>query len=273
MGKDGPSLELPSLGFGRRRRKQKTGEAGEVGERPQPGPDPAPRDSPTTILEADDLPGDRPAEARVETPVTPSAPVTASLQQPVEPPAPVTASVEPPVVPAATEPTATRTRPASPAEAAAPPLLVEETAPEGGAHAAPAPQRPRRTLPAIGGMAAAAVTGVLVGVITVGLTWGSLHLCEVVEGTSSCGGPGFLLLVAIMVAMILLGSLLLRAWGVPDPGSTSFLAVGLLAVLALLFLIDVLFSWSMIIVIPLISAGTFALSHWVTTAFGEPTDR
>ena len=39
----------------------------------------------------------------------------------------------------------------------------------------------------------------------------------------------------------------------PDPGSTSFLAVGLLAVVALLFLVDVLFDWWMIIVIPVVS--------------------
>ncbi|GAB3762166.1 hypothetical protein GCM10027600_05520 [Nocardioides ginsengisegetis] len=131
---------------------------------------------------------------------------------------------------------------------------------------------PRRTLPAVGGMTAAVLTGLLVGVITVGLTWASLHLCEVAKGTSSCGGPGFLLLLAIMIAMVFLGSLLLRAFGVTDPGSTSFLAVGLLAVLALLFLVDVLFNWWMIIVIPVFSVLTFALAHWVTTAFIEPAD-
>ncbi|HLO35330.1 MAG TPA: hypothetical protein VK194_04580, partial [Candidatus Deferrimicrobium sp.] len=122
-------------------------------------------------------------------------------------------------------------------------------------------------------LAATLLTGLLVGVITVGLTWASLRLCEVAKGTSSCGGPGFLLLLAIMIAMVFLGSLLLRVTGVPEPGSTSFLAIGLLAVLVLLFLVDVLFAWWMIIVIPIFSVLTFALAHWVTTAFIEPADR
>jgi membrane protein implicated in regulation of membrane protease activity len=72
--------------------------------------------------------------------------------------------------------------------------------------------------------------------------------------------------------MIYLGGALLKAFRVPDPGSTSFLAVGLLAVVALLFLVDVLFSWSMIIVIPVVAMATYALAHWVTTAFVEPAE-
>ena len=67
-------------------------------------------------------------------------------------------------------------------------------------------------------------------------------------------------------------SVLLRAFGVSDPSSTSLLGVGLLAVIALLFLINVLMSWWMVLVIPLVAAGTFALAHWVTTAFVETTD-
>ena len=135
------------------------------------------------------------------------------------------------------------------------------------------PRQPRRrrelALPVIGGRAAAVVTGLLVGVITVGLTWAGLRLCEVVRGTSSCGGPGYLLLLGIVVAMVLLGALLLRAWGVPEAGSTSFLAVAMLAVVALL-LGDVLFHWWMILVLPACSALTFAASQWVTATFVEP---
>lgn len=126
--------------------------------------------------------------------------------------------------------------------------------------------------PLIGGLAAVVVTGLLIGAIMVGLTAGSLQLCESVKGTSSCGNPGFLLLVAIVIMMVLLGSALLRACRVADPGSTSFLAVGLLAVLALLFLVDVLANWWMIIVIPVLSALTFVLSHWVTTKLVAPAD-
>jgi hypothetical protein len=131
--------------------------------------------------------------------------------------------------------------------------------------------RPPRefSLPRIGGFPAAILTGVLVGVITVGLTWGGFRLCEFARGTSSCGDPGFLLLLVILVAMVLLGSSLLRAWGLPDPGSTSFLGVGLLAVMVLLFLVQTIFSWWMVLVIPGVAAATFALAHWVTTFVGD----
>jgi hypothetical protein len=139
----------------------------------------------------------------------------------------------------------------------------------------PKQPRPRRelALPATGGTTAAVVTGALVGVISVGLTWASLRLCEVVRGTTSCGGPGYLLLLLILVAMVLMGTALLRALGVPEPGSTSLLAVGLLAVLTLLLLVGVLFHWWMILVLPACSALTFAAAHWVTTTFVEPGDR
>jgi hypothetical protein len=78
--------------------------------------------------------------------------------------------------------------------------------------------------------------------------------------------------VATFVICVLLGSALLKALDVPDPGSSSFLAVGLVAVVALLFLIDFLESWTMLIVIPIISIGGYLASVWVTKTFVEPAD-
>ncbi len=115
--------------------------------------------------------------------------------------------------------------------------------------------------------------GLVVGLLVVLLTAGSLRLCESVRGVSTCGGgPGFTLLVAVMVAMVLLGGTLLRLARVPDPMSTSFLAVGLTCVLSLLFLVDVLQEWWMVIVIPVMTVATFLLSHWVTTSVIEPAE-
>ncbi|HYF74711.1 MAG TPA: hypothetical protein VD864_17925 [Nocardioides sp.] len=122
-----------------------------------------------------------------------------------------------------------------------------------------------------GGMAAAVLTGLVVGLGIVGLTWASLRLCESVQGTSSCGDAGYGLLIGILAGMIVVGALLLRLARVPEPGSTSFLAVGLTAVLALVFLVDSLLDRPMVVVIPLITAGTFALAHWVTRTFAGPT--
>src|SRR3546814_11677375 len=70
-----------------------------------------------------------------------------------------------------------------------------------------------------------------------------------------------------MIILIALGSSLLGAWKVVDPTSTSFLAVGLLAVIALLFLIRVIFSPWMIVVIPLVAVVTYTASHWLTSLF------
>ncbi len=113
---------------------------------------------------------------------------------------------------------------------------------------------------------AGAVTG-LAGVLLVLLV---LRGCDAVRGTPTCGsGAGLLLLLAIAVAMVLVGALLLRELGVPESGSTAALGVSLVAVLALLFLIGVLMSWTMVVVVPLLTAATFVASWWVTTTFTE----
>jgi hypothetical protein len=152
------------------------------------------------------------------------------------------------------------------------PRVLDEPVPEPAPE--PVPEPPRETsVRGPGGMPAAVLTGVVVGLGIVGLTWASLRLCESVQGTSSCGDAGYALLIAILAAMIVVGALLLRLARVPEPGSTSFLAVGLTSVLALLFLVDSLMDRPMVVVIPLITAGTFALAHWVTRTFTDPADR
>lgn len=135
----------------------------------------------------------------------------------------------------------------------------------------PEPREPRG--PWMTGRPAVVVAGLLVGTLIVAATAGSLRLCTAVKGTSSCGGPGFFLLVAILIVAALVATALLRAARVPEPGSTSVLAIGLLSVVALLFLVDELFQWWMIIVIPLVSVAMFLLSYWVTANYIDPSDR
>ena len=109
------------------------------------------------------------------------------------------------------------------------------------------------------GPVAAAIAGLLVAAVIVGLTKASFSLCESWQGTDSCGGPGFFLLVVILVLAVLVGSLVLRLCKVGEPGTTSFLAVGITSVVALLFLVDELFEWWMVIAIPLVSIVAFLL--------------
>lgn len=262
---DSPSLEAPSLGLGRwRRKKQGADETTADGTEdttatvPVVEPEPLPDVEPTPEPEPDPVPEPTPA---------PAPPPPPASRRPVRRPTP------------AAQPAAQPTETTRTAETAGAPLFVDEVAadePPAVEHDArpnqPAARSrsPFSSLFGLHGRSAAAVTGAVVGVLVVALTWLSLRLCEVLQGTPSCGNPGFFLLLAIMVAMVVLGGAMLRAAGAPDPTSTAFLAVGLLCVVALLFLIDALMSPWMAVVIPLVSIGAFVLSHWVTTAVVEP---
>jgi hypothetical protein len=139
----------------------------------------------------------------------------------------------------------------------------------------PRPPRQRRqvSLPEIGALPAAVVTGALVGLLAVGLTWLALRGCAAVRDTTSCGDPGLLVLLAIALVVGLVGRALLRAVRVPDPGSTSFLATALTAVLAMLFLTGSLTDTWMTVVLPVLGAVTFAVSEWVTSSNTSPGER
>jgi hypothetical protein len=132
---------------------------------------------------------------------------------------------------------------------------------------------PRRARPSVrlpSGWPAVVATGLVVGLVVVGLTWASLRTCEAVQGTTSCGTAGYPMLGLVLVLAVLTGGTLLRLAQVPDPVSTSLLAVGCAAVIALVFLIDHLDQPVMVLVIPLVCAATFAGAHWLTTAVIEP---
>ncbi len=133
--------------------------------------------------------------------------------------------------------------------------------------------RPRRELP-LSGLPAAAATGVVVGALAVLLAWLAGVGCEAVRGTSSCGGgPGFLILLLVLVTLALAGSWLLARLGVPESGSTSLLAVGIMAVLVMVFLLGSLDAWWAAIAIPVTAVVGYAVSWWVTNAVvGEDTD-
>ena len=249
---DEKSLELPSLRSAFRRR------------RPQPPAPAAPPDAVTDAVTEPEVPERPPAVATPES----------------EPVARPDSSREPePVAAAATSSTA----PVRPTQAS-PDRREDRT---GRAKAArPSRHRPRLpvsiSLPSrvprprqvhVPGALAAAVTGAVVGLVVVGLTVASLHLCASMRGTSSCGKPGILLLLAITVVALLLGSLLLRLAGVDAHGSTSFLGVGLLVVLILLVLLPMLEEWWVVIVVPAVALLTYLGAWWVTSTYVEPGDR
>src|SRR3990170_2200276 len=76
-------------------------------------------------------------------------------------------------------------------------------APEPGIRREPGPPRQRRqvSLPEVGAVPAAVLTGALVGLLAVGLTWLALRGCAAVRDTTSCGDPGLLVLLAIALVV------------------------------------------------------------------------
>ncbi|MEO9322000.1 hypothetical protein ABFT23_00820 [Nocardioides sp. C4-1] len=137
------------------------------------------------------------------------------------------------------------------------------------------PARGRLTVPALPTLAppvAAAVCGALAGLSLVVFVWLGFRGCEAVRGTSSCGtAPGMLALTVIFALAVVVGAVLLRAFHLPEPGACSFLGIGVMAVIALVVLIDALDHWSMVLVVPAISAVTFVGSWWLTTTYVDPS--
>ncbi|WP_151083713.1 cation diffusion facilitator family transporter [Nocardioides cynanchi] len=289
---DEPSLELPSLrsalGFGRKRGKK----AGPPPDRSEPEDSPLTEPLATT---APVEPGEPMTPTEPGTPLEPLVPVEPDLPAPPSDPGPAPVPVEP-AEPSAPEPSDSPPPPApdvpvvlpgapSPEITPGPIGLLEAdptvalpaaamTAPE---EQAPATPKPRRSLPRVRihlpGPVVALLTGAVVGLALVGLTSASLHLCSAMRGTSSCGKPGLLLLLVITVAMVMLGSVLLRLAGVETSGSTSFLGVGLLVVVILLALLPVIFDWWMVVVVPLVAMATYTAAWWLTTTYVEPGER
>jgi hypothetical protein len=257
--RDEPSLELPSFGLGRRRARKDRSLEHDPLTAPLEQVEPAEQEKPAPAAQA---------QVEVEEEVEPPAPEPAPENAPETVPVP---AARPLFVEETAAPAPTSAAPAG--EAPQEPGGARE-APRGARQPRPTRQprparreRPTRPPGSPGGYAAALATGLLVGALTVVLTWLGQRGCEAARDTSSCGEPGLLVLLAILVVMALVGATALRLARVGDSGSTSVLAVGLLTVLVLLFLGGSLFEWWVVLVVPVLSMLTFALSHWVTTSF------
>jgi hypothetical protein len=63
------------------------------------------------------------------------------------------------------------------------------------------------------GFASAVLTGALSGLLLVGSVKLALHGCDALRGTDSCGGPGFFLLLVILILLTALATRVLRLLG------------------------------------------------------------
>jgi hypothetical protein len=299
-----PNLELPSL-FGRKKKQKKEPEqAAPPAEQPEPtGPDdsaeeltrrlpplpppsatvppvePAPEPTPVPAPEPVQPPEPVPAPEPVQPPepVPSPAPVPPPSPEPVPDPIPEPApapqpdpvlvaraaledseetSVLPPVPPAPEpDPILQASEPVEPPEPPKPPKVKRERKPV--------------VLPRINPYAAAVLAGVVSGLVAVVLSVGAQHGCESVRGVGSCGGLGLVALLVILAIEVFIGAVILKAFQVPDATSTSFLGVGIVAVLALVFFLGSLESAWMFLVLPALTALTFAASYWVTASLVE----
>ena len=151
------------------------------------------------------------------------------------------------------------------------------TEPAAGAPAEEAPPakkaRRRPALPSLSvghPLLAAAVAGVVVGLVGVVLLSLVGRACSSVRGVDSCGGGlGLLALLAAAAVEVILGAVLLKGQQLSDPTSTSFLAVGMVAVAAMALFFGALSSAWMFLVLPLLTGVTFVIASWITTVFVE----
>jgi hypothetical protein len=128
-------------------------------------------------------------------------------------------------------------------------------------------------LPHINPYLASVVTGVVVGLVAVLLGAASLALFSAVRGVSSGGGLwGGLAFSAVAVVSVFVGEALLRGFGTHSARLTSVFAV-ILAIVAMLGLfLDSVDGAAGLVLVPLIGAAGYALSHWlVDLAENTPT--
>jgi hypothetical protein len=109
--------------------------------------------------------------------------------------------------------------------------------------------KPRRAKTARGplvipGHIGAPIAGLLTGVALLGFMSLGFRGCETLTGTESCGkGPGLIALIVVFAAAVLFGKLLLTLMKLPEPGMTSFLAVGITSLIAVLMAASFAGSW------------------------------
>lgn len=126
--------------------------------------------------------------------------------------------------------------------------------------------------------AIAAVVGALVAGLVVTLVWAGREGCDAVRGTPACGGWGGLMLAVIIGGALLGARLALTVLRITDAGLVAFIGLAVPLLLVLAFLTDQAFSAWMWLVLPALTAATFAGAVLLVRALESshedvPTDR
>ena len=122
-------------------------------------------------------------------------------------------------------------------------------------------------LPRIDAVPASLITGVVVGLLAVGLGVGALHLFTWLRGVASGGGTwGSLTFVVVGFVAFLVGELLLQGFGVANPRLTSFLGVAITVVLILAVFLEESDTRMAFLVVPAVAATAYTIGHWLMAA-------
>ena len=128
-------------------------------------------------------------------------------------------------------------------------------------------------IPHIDARLASLITGLVVGLTSVGLGLIALRIFNDVRGVASGGKQwGSLTFVVVTFIAIILGDLLLTAFGTARAGLISFLGVVLAIVAILALFLDMADDNRALVLVPLLAAVTYFASHWlITVAESSPT--
>lgn len=120
---------------------------------------------------------------------------------------------------------------------------------------------------------ASVVTGLVVGLLSVGLGLVALEIFNDVRGVASGGKQwGSLTFVVVTFVAIIIGDLLLTAFGTARAGIISFLGVVLAIVAILGIFLDMADDNRALVLVPVLGALTYLVSHWlITVAESSPT--
>lgn len=122
-------------------------------------------------------------------------------------------------------------------------------------------------LPQIDAVPASLTTGVVVGLIAVGLGVGALELFSWLRGVASGGGTwGSLTFVFVGFIAFAIGERLLAGFGVPSPRLTSLLGVIITVVVMLGVYLEESDSAMAFLLVPTIAATAYTVGHWLMAA-------
>jgi hypothetical protein len=128
-------------------------------------------------------------------------------------------------------------------------------------------------LPYLSPVRAAAITGIVVGLLAVVLGYLSYELFSATRGTSAGGGWGALVLVVVAFATFAVGELMLGGFGIEHGRVISLMAIMLVLVLILTFFLDLAAGRGAWVLIPVLGMVSFVASCKVILFAADQPDQ